>query len=132
MKKTYCIFLILQISAFSISGAIADEKTDHQSTTGKPENVSIDNLSKGRKIILIEEAMETKSLQISLNERTGAGIIVGKICDQCDEIQVQITHETRAYHGGVEVPLASAKARLGRDATVFFDMKTKQVTRIKW
>jgi hypothetical protein len=120
MKKIYLIFLTLQISTFAITGATAAEKT------------GAEDQGNGRSIIMLEEAMEIKSLQISLDERTSTGFVIGKICDQCEKINVQITPETRAFNGANEVPLINAKDRLGRSATVFIDMKKNRVTRITW
>jgi hypothetical protein len=132
MKKINFIFLILPLSVFSATGAIADAKTGTSGTTGSSEGAKIENHQKGHGIIMLEEAIETRSLQISLKESTGTGFVIGRTCDQCDKIQVQITPETRAFSGNTEVPLASAKDRLGRYATVFFDKDKKTVTRIKW
>jgi hypothetical protein len=132
MNKLFSIFLILQITAFCVPGAIAAEKTRTPSATGLPDDFNIEDHRKGRNIIMIEDAIETESLQISLNARTGTGVVIGRICDQCDEIQVQITPKTRAYDNDKEVPLAKARDRLGRYAVVFFEKDKKNVTRIKW
>jgi len=76
-------------------------------------------------------AIESDSLRISLDGSLN-GFVEGKICDSCKKIQVKITPETKAYANNVEVPLKSAKARVGRYATVIFETKTKQVTAIRW
>jgi hypothetical protein len=124
MNKLFSIFLILQVAALPFTGAFAEDNAGKGSTTGRPDKV--------RRVIMAENAMETESLRISLDARTSTGFVIGKICDQCDEIQAQITPETRAYHDGKEIPLARASDRLGRYATVFLDMENKRVTRITW
>jgi len=80
----------------------------------------------------VEEAVEAVALKISLNEETATGVIYGKVCDQCEELKLEITPETRAYEGKTQVGIAQAKARLGRYATVIFNKETKQVIRIRW
>jgi hypothetical protein len=132
MNKIFSIFLIVMITAFSAPGAMADEKTKTRSATSLPDDFNIEDHRKGRNIIMIEDAIETESLRISLNERTRTGIVIGKLCDQCEEIHVQITPETRAYENDKEVPLAKAKDRLGRYALVFIEKDKNKVTRIKW
>lgn len=76
-------------------------------------------------------AIEADALRISLDGSLN-GFVEGKVCDACKKIKVAITPETKAYSGRVEVPLKSAKARLGRSATVTFDVKTKKVVKISW
>jgi hypothetical protein len=132
MKKLFSLFLILQIAALPLTGAFAEDNTSKSSTTGLPDGVNTKNHPKVRRFIMAENAMETESLRISLDARTSTGFVIGKICDQCDQIQVQITPKTRAYHDNKEVPLARASDRLGRYATVFMDMENKHVTRITW
>lgn len=132
MNKILSIFLLLPVAAFTVTGAVAADNSGPNASAGLPDDFNIEEHRKGRSVIMLEEAMETDSLQISLNERTGAGVVVGRICDQCEKISVIITPDTRAFHGNNEVPLASAGDRLGRNATVFIDMEKKKVTRIRW
>lgn len=79
-----------------------------------------------------EEAIESVSLKISLNEETATGVVYGQVCDQCDELKLKITPESRAYRGNTQVGIAEAKGRLGRYATVIFNKDTLEVIRIKW
>ncbi len=76
-------------------------------------------------------AIEAKSLRISLDNSLN-GFIEGKVCDSCEEIQVTITPQTKAYENRVEVPLKKAESRIGRHATVIYEVKTKQVSEIRW
>ncbi len=76
-------------------------------------------------------AIEADSLRISMDD-TLNGFIEGKVCDACKKIQVKITPATKAYANNVEVPLKRANNRIGREATVIFDEKTRQVSVISW
>lgn len=80
----------------------------------------------------VEEGIETYSLKISLDEKTGTGFVYGKVCDECTKIKVNITPNTRAYAGNTQVALAEAKNRLGKEATVIFNKETMEVVRIRW
>lgn len=79
-----------------------------------------------------ETSIESNALKITLDEKTGTGIIVGKVCDACETVTVNITPATLAYQGLTQVPLANAKSRLGKEATVAFDKETMEVIRIRW
>jgi hypothetical protein len=76
-------------------------------------------------------AIETNALRISLDE-TMNGFIEGKVCDFCEQITVTITPETKAYANNVEVPLEQATGRMGRFATVIYELDTKNVSAIRW
>jgi len=80
----------------------------------------------------VEEALESVALKISLDEETATGVIYGKVCDQCEELKLTITPQTRAYAGKTPVGIAQVKSRLGREATVVFNKHTKEVIRIRW
>ncbi len=76
-------------------------------------------------------AIESESLRISLDDKN-YGFVEGKVCDACEVIKVTITPETKAFANRVEVPLKNAKSRLGRFATVFYELSTKKVSSIRW
>ena len=80
---------------------------------------------------MIEDAFEEAALKIRL-DKSLHGIVIGKVCDLCEEQEVKITPQTKAYEKGKEVPLIEAKKRFGKSALVLFDIKTKIVTRIQW
>jgi hypothetical protein len=84
-----------------------------------------------RGIIETHNAIESSSLRISLDSNLN-GFVEGKVCDFCEPIKVIITPETKAYANNVEVPLKQAESRLGRFATVIYELKTKNVTAIRW
>jgi len=76
-------------------------------------------------------AIETNSLRISLDS-TRNGFVEGKVCDFCEMITVTITPETKAFANNVEVPLEEAAGRIGRFATVIYELDTKNVSAIRW
>ena len=84
-----------------------------------------------RGIIETHNAIESQSLRISLDSSLH-GFVEGKVCDQCETIKVTVTPETRAYDNDVEVPLVRAKNRIGRYATVIYELDTKNVSEIRW
>lgn len=77
------------------------------------------------------DAIESPSLRISLNDSLN-GFVEGKACDFCKVIRLRVTPETKAYENNIEVPLKNAESRLGRYAAVFYLIKTKKVTEIRW
>ncbi len=84
-----------------------------------------------RGIMETHNAIESSSLRISLDS-TMHGFVEGKVCDFCETIKVNITPDSKAYANDVEVPLEQATGRLGRFATVIYELKTKNVTAIRW
>jgi len=76
-------------------------------------------------------AIESRELRISLDDDLN-GFIEGKVCDACKDIRVIITPETKAYANKVEVPLNEAGARIGRYATVIYEVETNRVSFIRW
>lgn len=91
------------------------------------------NLSDGPKRGIIEthKSIEASSLRISLGDDLH-GFVEGKVCDFCETIRVTITPDTKAFDNRVEVPLIKAKNRIGRYATVTFELETKNVSAIRW
>ena len=75
-------------------------------------------------------AIESEKLRISLDG--GNGFVEGRVCDLCEQITVTITPDTRAFEDDKEVPLSAAAGRLGRYATVIYELETKKVTEIRW
>lgn len=75
-------------------------------------------------------AIESEKLRISLDGSNG--FVQGKVCDFCEEIQVTITPDTRAFEDNREVPLSRAAGRIGRYATVIYELETNKVTEIRW
>lgn len=84
-----------------------------------------------RGMIETTNAIESSSLRISLGADL-KGFIEGKVCDFCETMKVNITPQTKAFENDVEVPLERAKSRLGRYATVIYELETKNVSAIRW
>jgi len=84
-----------------------------------------------RGVIETHGAIESSSLRIIVDASLH-GFVEGKICDFCEAIKVMITPDTKAYESNVEVPLKRAKSRIGRFATVFYELETKNVSAIRW
>ena len=76
-------------------------------------------------------AFESEALRISFNDSFN-GFAEGKVCDLCEEIKVTITPKTKAYENNIEVPLRNAKSRIGRYATVMFEVESKRAVAIHW
>ena len=75
-------------------------------------------------------AIESEKLRISLEGSNG--FVEGRVCDFCEQIKVTITPDTRAFEDNKEVPLSRAAGRIGRFATVIYELETKKVTEIRW
>lgn len=84
-----------------------------------------------QKIVKIHNAMKPASLKISLDDNLH-GFIESKTCIFCKTIKVNITPSTKAYANNVKVPLAQAKNRRGQFATVIYELKTNNVSTIRW
>jgi len=90
-----------------------------------------DDSGRMRGIIETHKSIEASSLRISLSNDLH-GFVEGKVCDFCETIRVTITPDTKAYDNRVEVPLIKAKSRIGRYATVSYELETKNVSTIRW
>ncbi len=76
---------------------------------------------------------EVTSLRISLDETTLKGFVIVPICNyECVDTRLSITPQTRAYYKARQVPLKRAKSRLGREAEIIYEVKSKKVVRITW
>jgi hypothetical protein len=118
MKNRFQMILVLPVLMLVMQTVAA---SDNQRLTTVHHSMVIENYN----------AIEAEALRISLNDDL-SGFIEGKVCDACEKIQVTITPATKAFANRVEVPLKRAKSRLGRDATVIYEVKTKNVTKISW
>jgi hypothetical protein len=76
-------------------------------------------------------AFESEELRISI-DNSSSGFAEGKVCDECEKIRVTISPETKAFEKNTEVPLQNAKSRIGRYATVIFEVETKKAIAIRW
>jgi len=122
MKNTInkIFFVVFLITSFNIIAAEPEVAPD--GTLPLPER---------RGFIETHNAIESASLRISLDDSLH-GFVEGKVCDFCETIKVIITPETKAYSDDVEVALKNAKNRIGRFATVIYELDTKNVSEIRW
>lgn len=112
--------MILMLVSFVITAAEPEPLTDEEQ-----------RLEGRRGFIETHNAIESASLRISLDDSLH-GFVEGKVCDFCETIKVTITPKTKAYSKNVEVPLKKAKDRIGRFATVMYELDTKNVSEIRW
>jgi len=84
-----------------------------------------------QKIIKTHNAIRSVSLRISMEDDLN-GIIESKNCSFCKTIKIKITPNTKAYANNVNVPLRQAENRMGRFATIVYELKTKKVSTIRW
>ena len=85
----------------------------------------------GQEILKPHNTIKSVSLRISLDDDLH-GFVDSKVCSFCKTIRIKITPDTVAYDNNVEVPLRLAKKRIGQFATVVYDLKTKNISAIRW
>ncbi|GMR01176.1 MAG: hypothetical protein BMS9Abin19_0536 [Gammaproteobacteria bacterium] len=85
----------------------------------------------GQEILKTQQTIKSASLRISLDDNLH-GFVDSKMCSFCKTIRIIITPDTTAYNNNVKVPLKQAKKRIGRFATIVYDLKTKNVSAIRW
>jgi len=84
-----------------------------------------------QKIIKTHSAIRSVSLRIHMEDDLH-GVIESKNCSFCKTIKIKITPNTKAYANNVIVPLRQARNRMGRFATIIYELKTKKVSAIRW
>lgn len=84
-----------------------------------------------QKIAKTYNSLRPASLRIQLDESLH-GVIESKTCIFCKTIKVNITPNTKAYANNIKVPLEQAKGRIGQFATVIYELKTNNVSTIRW
>lgn len=85
----------------------------------------------GQDIIPTHNTIKSVSLRMNLDDDL-YGIVVSKVCSFCRTIKITVTPNTIAYNNNVKVPLEEAKSRIGRYATIIYDLKTNNVSAIRW
>jgi hypothetical protein len=84
-----------------------------------------------QKIVKIHNAINPAVLKMRLDENLH-GFIESKTCIFCKTIRVNVTPNTKAYANNIKVPLKQAKNRIGQYATVIYELKTNNVSAIRW
>lgn len=82
-------------------------------------------------VLKTHNTISSVSLRLHLDKEMH-GFVDSKLCSFCKKIRVIVTPETAAYENNKKVPLMQAKKRIGRHATVTYDLKTKNVSAIRW
>ena len=85
----------------------------------------------GQDIIPTHNTIKSVSLRMNLDDDLN-GTVVSKVCSFCRTIKITVTPNTIAYNNNIKVPLEEAKSRIGRYATIIYDLKTKNVSAIRW
>lgn len=81
-------------------------------------------------IELVENAIESQALNIRLSNDL-SGVVTGKQCDRCETEVVKITPQTKLFVNGVPADLIDAKVLSGKPGTAIFNIKTREVSKIK-
>ncbi|MCK5396117.1 MAG: hypothetical protein KAJ32_09000 [Gammaproteobacteria bacterium] len=93
-----------------------------------PDNVIYKS---NQEILKTHNTIKSVSLRISLDDDLH-GFVDSKVCSFCKTIRINITPNTVAYDNNVRAPLQQAKKRVGQFATVVYDLKTKNISAIRW
>ena len=83
-------------------------------------------------LIQVENSHEIKAESVTL-PGSRAGYLLFKICETCKSVSMQVGEKTRYFLDGQEVSLRvfRREAKLEGQMNVFYDPKTRIVTRIK-
>lgn len=82
-------------------------------------------------IIPVEEAVEAVALKVRLsNDLTGK--VGGRSCQRCELKEFPVTSETEAYENNVRVNLSKLRDRRGKPATIIYNLRSGEATRILW
>ncbi|HED34771.1 MAG TPA: hypothetical protein ENJ08_11285 [Gammaproteobacteria bacterium] len=82
-------------------------------------------------VIFIEDAIEAEKISVSINSNM-TGHIIADVCPTCKSTRLAIDKNTQLFHKGKRIHLINLKKANGQPATVFYDIRKKIVTRIKW
>jgi len=85
----------------------------------------------GLEILKTHNTISSVSLRMQLDSSLH-GFVDSKLCSFCKKLRITITPETAAYENNVKVPLQKAINRIGRHASVTYELKTKNVSSIRW
>lgn len=99
--------------------------------TAISSNVNSNLFNSSLAILKTHNTISSVSLRLHL-DKDMHGFVDSKLCSFCKRIRVTVTPDTVAYKNNTRVPLAQAKERIGRHATVTYDLKTKNVSSIRW
>jgi len=119
MKKlTQAVFILVSLMTATQAAAIST----HINSSAHKSNLSA---------LQTHQTISSVYLRISLDENLN-GFVDSKLCSFCKPLRITITPKTTAYNNNVKVPLKHAKKRLGQRASIVYDLKTKNVSAIRW
>lgn len=82
-------------------------------------------------IIPVEEAVEAVALRVRLgNDLTGT--VAGRSCDSCELKEFPVTSATQAFENNERVDLRRLRDRYGKPATIIYNIRSGEATRILW
>lgn len=82
-------------------------------------------------IILVEDAVEAVALEVRLEDDL-TGTVVGRSCENCERKRFPITPQTQALENNVRVDLRRLRDRHGKPATIIYNIRSGEATRILW
>ncbi len=82
-------------------------------------------------IILVEEAVEAVALDVRLNDDL-TGTVTGSSCDGCERKRFPVTPQTQALENNVRVDLRRLRDQHGKPATIIYNIRSGEATRILW
>jgi len=82
-------------------------------------------------IIPIEEAVEAVALQVRLDDNL-TGTVAGRSCDSCELKEFPVTNATQAFENNVRVDLRRLRDWYGKPATIIYNIRSGEATRILW
>ncbi|MCW8855252.1 MAG: hypothetical protein OQK76_08980 [Gammaproteobacteria bacterium] len=83
------------------------------------------------KVNINEEVIEGKPDTFFIG-KTLEGTMRIKACDSCDDLKLRITPDVKAFLEGKPVLLRDVAKRSDKPLVVFYDSKTKLVTKLHW
>ena len=84
-----------------------------------------------QKVNINEEVIEGKPDTFFIG-KTLEGAMRIKPCDSCNDLKLRITPQVKAFLEGKPVLLKDAAKRADKPLVIFYDSKTKLVTRLHW
>ena len=126
-KKFDCVQMKNNIQAFFTLISLIISAQAAASSTASDQSI----IQSEQEIIRTHNKITSVSLRMQLDDSLH-GTVESKVCSFCKTIRITVTPSTIAYRNNVKVPLLEAKNRIGRHATVIYDLKTKHVSAIRW
>lgn len=82
-------------------------------------------------IIPVEDAVEAVSLRVRLSDDL-TGKVGGRSCETCELKEFPITPQTRAFENNQQVDLRRLRDWYGKPATIIYNIRSGEATRILW